>query len=302
MKKLILYPIFFALLFAACDQESPMDTELYPKKVYIVGASDEVIDRDLHIGNNPDTINTSVAVSGSLPTDRDVVVTISEDSSAIANYNRQNLSSDDIQYQWLDESLYSFPPDLTIKAGSVYNTFPIYIEEPGSLHCDSLYMIPLRLNSTSEYELTEEDTVALVRINMVNDYSGLYYVDGRLTNTTNPDDFTEYEMSRNLEATDDGNTVRMYHYNNENKDYRSDYAFKITVDENDSTLTYASWDQFQIYDGGGVYHPSRKLYEFWYEYDKNGEVWRAEGFLYEERESDEARRKLNNWIEEQRAE
>lgn len=301
MKKIILYYILFALLFAACDQESPMDTNLYPRKVYIVGASNEIIDRDVDIGNNPDTISISVAVSGSLPTDKDVVVTIGEDSSAISNYNRRNLSSDDVQYQWLDQSMYSFPFDyLTIEAGDVYNTFPIYIHEPQSLHCDSLYMIPLKINSTSEYELTDEDTVALVRINMVNDFSGLYYVDGRLTNTNNQEDFLKYEMSRVLEATDDGNTVRMFHYNNETEDYISTHAFKITVDENDSTLSYSSWDQFHIYDGGGIYHPSLELYEFWYEYDNNGEVWRAEGFLYRARKSDEEQRILDDWIEEKR--
>lgn len=127
-------------------------------------------------------------------------------------------------------------------------------------------MLAFRLNSTSAYEMSKEDTVALVRINLVNEYSGLYYMDGMLKNTANPDDSLAYVMPRNLVATDDGRTVRMFHYNNEwsegaTNDYRPTHTFKITVNP-DNTLSYATWNKFEIIDGGGVYNPEYKVYDF----------------------------------------
>ena len=297
MKKIIIFSLSLASLLAGCDVESPMDKDLYPQKVYIVGARDKIIDRDIDLGNSPDTIDVSVAVSGSLPLNQNVTVFVAEDSTAIKNYNIRNLSAEAVQYQKPDDAIYSYSSDhLTINAGNVYNTYPVYID-PVTLHCDSLYMLPLRLTSTSAYELND-DSVALVRFNLVNKYSGLYYVKGVLKNTTDPKAYTVYQMARNLVATDNGSTVRMYHYNIETKDYRPSYAFKITVNETDTTLTYSTWDQFVIYDGGGVYYPTLKLYDFWYEYDNNGTRWRAEGYLYKERKTAAEQQILNDWLEE----
>ena len=38
-----------ALLFTACDQEAPMDTDLYPQTAYIVGAHYRIIDEYLDL-------------------------------------------------------------------------------------------------------------------------------------------------------------------------------------------------------------------------------------------------------------
>ena len=299
IKKIIIFSLSIVALFAACEKEdSPMDKDLYPQKVYIVGARDQVINRDVHLGKSIDTISVSVAVSGSRPLSEDVTVTLGENPDEVTLYNERNVSGEDVQYQQPDASIYSYPLDeVTISAGQIYNTYPIYIN-PATLETDSLYMIPLRLTSISEYELPDNDTTVLVKINLTNDYAGIYYVDGMLKNTTDPNDSLVYKTTRNLTATDDGSTVRMFHYNNETDDYFDDYTFKIKVNEADSTLSYATWEQFTIYEGGGTYYPSVRLYDFWYEYDNNGTRWRAEGILYNERKSTEEQYQLDDWLEE----
>lgn len=297
MKKIILFSLFLAMLFTGCNEEAPMDTELYSQKVYIVGNRDQIVDRDVDLGNLPDTINISVAVSGSLTLSKDVTVTIVENPDEVALYNERNVSGEDVQYQTLDSTIYSYPlKEVTIKAGDVYATYPIYIN-PATLQCDSLYMIPLRLNSISDYELSDNDTTVLVRLNLINQYSGLYYVEGTLRNTTNAKDSLIYNTSRNLVATDNGSTVRMYHYNNETDDYLLSHTFKITINS-DYSLSYATWEDFIIYEGGGTYHTDVKLYEFWYEYDKSGTRWRAEGVLYLERETNAEQDILDDWLDE----
>lgn len=30
----------------------------------------------------------------------------------------------------------------------------------------------------------------------------------------------------------------------------------------DNTLTFATWDKFELLDGGGLYHPDMEFYEF----------------------------------------
>lgn len=306
MKKIILFPLFLTILIAGCNVESPIEKDQYPQKVYIVGAKDQIVNRDLDIGKTQDTISISVAVSGSLPSSQDVTVDIKEVPEAITNYDSKNLSTEEVQYRQLNKTLYGFLLDhLTIKAGSVYNTYPIYIK-PATLHCDSLYMLAFQLNSTSAYNLTKDDTVALVKINLMNKYSGLYYVDAVLKNTTNPSDSLVYKMSRTLAATDNGTTVRMYHYANEFhakdiNDYRPTNCLKISVNETNNTLTFTTWDKFKIYEGGGTYIPSLKLYDFWYTYDNNGTKWKAYGYLYKVPETSEAQRIIDNWIEDKRS-
>jgi len=303
MKNIILLPLaLLSFFFVGCDVESSLDKDLYPQQVYIVGATDKIIDRDLNIGNLTDTVSISVSVGGSRPTSQDVTVTLGEDSAAISTYDTKNLSALITQYRKLANDIYTYPStNLTIKAGQVYNTFPIHIKT-STFHCDSLYMIPLKLTSTTAYKLIKTDTVALVRLNMVNEYSGLYYMYGVIRNTTDVKDTVVYKMSRNLLATDNGKTVRMYHYKNEfiqgdNNDYRPSNTFKITVNA-DNTLSFATWQNFEILDGGGKYYPDLKLYDLWYTFNDNGVIRKTVGYLYKSRKTIEAQRLIENWIEE----
>ena len=303
MKNIILLPLaLLSLLFVGCDVESPMSKDLYPQLVYIVGAPDKIIDRDLNIGHLPaDTVSISVAVSGSRPTSQDVTVTLGEDSTAIQTYDTKNLSALVTQYRKLANGIYSYPSTkLTIKAGQVYNTFPIYIK-PTTFHCDSLYMLPLKLTSTSAFKLIQTDTVALVRINMVNNYSGLYNMYGVIRNTTNAKDTVVYKMARNLQATDNGQTVRMYHYKNEFvqgdiTDYRPTYALKMTVNA-DNTLSFATWKDFALIAGGGKYYPNLKLYDFWYTFTEGTVIKKTVGYLYKTRSITAEQRMIDDWIE-----
>lgn len=304
MKNKILLPLaLLSLFFVSCDVQSPNDKDLYAQSVYIVGATDKIVDRDLNIGDTPyDTVSISVAVSGSRPSANDVTVTVGEMDTAITIYNTKNISGTATQYRKIASSVYTYPSkSLTIKAGQTYNTLPIYIK-PASFQCDSLYMLALRLTSTSAYSLVKTDTVALVRLNMVNKYSGLYYMSGVIRNTNNPKDTVIYKMARNLKATDDGNTVRMYHFNNEFQsgdinDYRPTHTFKITVNA-DNSLSLKSWDKFALITGGGTYYPDLKLYSIWYTFtDDKGVVRKTVGYLYKARKTTAEQKVVDDWIE-----
>ena len=294
-----------AFSLVGCDNKIPMEENLYPESVYLVGAKDRIIDRNLNLGYAKDTVYASVAISGSLLTKTDVTVKVREYPSGIEDYNAKERVADDIMYRTLANGIYSIPQeDVVVKAGEVCGTYPIYID-PSTLHIDSLYMLAFKLEETSHFELAKEDTVLLIRLNLMNDYSGLYYMDGTIALQDAPDDAVVYKSPRTLQAVVDGNTVRMYHQKNEwtkgSPDYRPDYCFNITVNS-DNSLKLTSWDKFELIDGGGQYYPDMEGYDLWYTFrDKeDGLLKETKGFVYKERKNDDEVRKINDWMEEHR--
>ena len=301
--KIFMSLLLGAMLLTACDDEAPMERSLYPETVYLVGAKDKIITRELNLGYDQDTVYASVAVSGTLPTEKNVIAEVEQIPEAILRYNDRELGTNDVLYQTLPADIYSIPdPAVTVPAGEPYGTLPIYIE-PATLHVDSLYMIALKLKSTSDFALTKTDTVVLMKFNIVNDYSGLYYMDAIIKDVANPSDSVTYKTSRNLQAVRDGRTVRMYHMQNEwskgATDYRPNYCFNITVND-DNTVSLSTWDKFKILGYEGVYHPDMKVYELWYKFEENGVTKTCRGFLYKERKTDDEQRIINDWMDEHR--
>lgn len=301
--KIFMSLLLGAMLLTACDDEAPMERSLYPETVYLVGAKDKIITRELNLGYDQDTVYASVTVSGTLPTEKNVIAEVEQIPEAILRYNDRELGTNDVLYQNLPADIYSIPdPAVTVPAGEPYGTLPIYIE-PATLHVDSLYMIALKLKSTSDFALTKTDTVVLMKFNIVNDYSGLYYMDAIIKDVANPSDSVTYKTSRNLQAVRDGRTVRMYHMQNEwskgATDYRPNYCFNITVND-DNTVSLSTWDKFKILGYEGVYHPDMRVYELWYKFEENGVTKTCRGFLYKERKTDDEQRIINDWMDEHR--
>lgn len=316
MKK-ILFPILsLAVFMVGCDVKSAMDEDLYPQKVYIKGVGDRIIEVDIDIAQDVDEATISVLVSGSRPSTEAVTATIIEVPESIVAYNFRERAGNQVQYQ--APPSYSFPSDkVTIPKGQIYQTYPIEVGTE-EMHCDSLYMIALQLIDPSAYEVSRErtDSIALVRFHLVNEFSGQYNMNGTIRVDTLGSDALEYLKPRVLTATDDGRTVRMYHFENEaandtdnnpNNDYRRLKTFKFTVNE-DNTLSYDVWQDFQIVDGGGEYNEEMDLFDMWYTYRdsitvnnvREPIIYRTEGFLYKERKTADETRLMLDWIEEQR--
>ncbi|WP_034541688.1 BT_3044 domain-containing protein [Phocaeicola paurosaccharolyticus] len=304
MKKIaILSATLITVLMASCDSKIPMEEALWPESVYLVGAKDKIVDKQLNIGYENDTIYASIAISGSQPTSQDVTISILNVPSMIEQYNKKERGSDDIMYRALHEGIYNFPQENAIvKKGDTYGTYPILIN-PSTLHVDSLYMIALKIDKSSAFDLVKEDTVVLYRLNLMNNYSGQYYMDGIIKSVDNPNDSTVYKLPRTLQAVKDGNTVRMYHQKNEwskgATDYRPKYCFTMTVNS-DNSVTLKTWDQFELISGGGKYYPEMKVYDIWYTFKENGETKKVRGFVYKERENDDQVRLINDWMDENR--
>lgn len=163
-----------ALLASSCEQENPLEGEQYFKQVYIVGAYEVVSKFDVPYGDTPQSTYISVATGGSLNIDQDVDVTLTHHDATIDWYNNKYMLDAPVKYRKLEDAYCDFPSmTTTIKAGQVYSRLPFTIASSG-LHCDSLYALTFKIESVSAYMKHPTDTVLVMNLNFVNDYSGNY--------------------------------------------------------------------------------------------------------------------------------
>lgn len=277
----------FLLTMASCDVENPIETEQYKKQVYLVGAHDRMLQKNLSYGGEQE-IYVSVAVGGSLKTEHDITVTLGEaDKVNIDNYNRKNVAEGDVKYEALPLNWYTIPSKtVTIKAGEQYARIPIRIETD-RIDADKCYTIPLKIVELSDFEVTRDDTVMILNPVMVNNYSGSgvfagksYSVSydgtgneviGSVASTTN--------TNRTLKAIDQY-TVRLFHKVELEKLSNVDKsAYTLKVNPADNTVIITPCKNLEILKGGGVYDPSTHTFSIWYNYKEGGSEYKMEATI-----------------------
>lgn len=283
-KKIFLPAVAFIMATGAaltsCSVENPLDNEQYVKKIYLIGAYDQMQTKE--VSYNDGELYVAVGIGGSLFSSSDVSVTLGLAAQEnIDNYNYKNVVAGDIEYQSLPESWYSMDWTGTIKAGEAYGRIPIKVDA-SKIECDSLYVIPLEIKSVSQYEKVTEDTTLLVSIKMVNDYSGSSTWVGSTIRYENGvpvySSTSSYNTPRTLTAVD-ANTVRLFQRSQiERYSNLASDAYTITVNS-DNTLTIKAWKDMPITDGGGTYEPDKKVFNIWYTTLENGHEYRTEATI-----------------------
>ena len=104
----ILYPILLLLVvLSSCDYESPLDKEQYKKTLYLIGASSNLVTKELAYSSEVQEGFITVGVSGSLLIDGNVDVTLESHNSVIDWYNKKfKFLATDIKYQGLAASAF----------------------------------------------------------------------------------------------------------------------------------------------------------------------------------------------------
>ena len=107
----ILYPILLLLVvLSSCDYESPLDKEQYKKTLYLIGASSNLVTKELAYSSEVQEGFITVGVSGSLLIDGNVDVTLESHNSVIDWYNKKfKFLATDIKYQGLAASAFEVP-------------------------------------------------------------------------------------------------------------------------------------------------------------------------------------------------
>ena len=277
--------IFGAALMglASCESQSdPLEKEQYQKEVYLVGAAQDVQDREISYASDG-SLYVSAAIGGTQFPDQDVQVTIGLASDEKMDlYNYKNFTDDDVKYQTLPTEWYNFPSWTgVIKAGDVYCRIPLTINTE-KIHPDSLYVIPLKVVSTSAYSAVQKDTVLLLHPKMINDYSGSYTFEGTTWQLKNGEKVnstasatTTIRTAKALNAS----TIRLFQKVVLEKIVNvAENTYNIRVNA-DNTLTITGYDKLAITDGGGTYDPEALVFTFWYTYTEGGKEYRTEATL-----------------------
>lgn len=275
---------FVVLLISACVDD-PLNDEQYTNLVTLIGTQDEVQEKKVKYGSQGDFF-VSVYCGGTLPPEKDVTVSLVQaHKSNIDNYNYKNVLAGEIKYQPLPEEWYEIPSYKgVIQAGERYARIPVRIL-PDKIDTDSLYLISLKLLSATPYQVNEKaDTVLLVKVKMINDYSGNYTMEGS-EYSVNEDGTLDslsvlpLNVSRSLTAVNK-NMVRFYHKNtNEKLSELKENGIIMEVDELTGKVKVQPWDKLPIVPDSGngtykveynVYNNRTRTFSIEYRYTNNG--------------------------------
>jgi len=280
-------------LFSGCEKIDPLAGEQYFKQLYIVGASSIVSSFNVPYRSNPSDAYISIAVGGSLNIPRDVTVTVSHYDQAIDWYNDKYMIDAPVRYQALAMANYDVPSmSTTVRSGERYARLPFTVATQG-LHCDSLYAVTFRIDAVSDHEKTKTDTVLILNLALVNDYSGSYQMDVTRTAMNLAGGAWEKGASTTLSATRtlravDPNTVRFF--NEARVEVRGGYAshedyfdaikkhcvtFAHTSNGN---FAIAAWDELDIADPGSCAYENG-TFTYVYDYMDGNTRYRMEGTL-----------------------
>ncbi|MDR1222206.1 MAG: DUF4361 domain-containing protein [Tannerella sp.] len=175
MKKylIILLMVAGAILYSSCDRDELFEREQY-KPVFALLSDDGfnifAEEHDLELEESPGFI--SAVCGGTLPTEKDINITVAEDESLLLQYNLRNFDVEESKYaRWLPRNSYDIENySITIPAGERIGLMPLKIRANG-LSPDTIYFIPLRVDRFSSYELNSTKSTVLYRVFMKNYYA-----------------------------------------------------------------------------------------------------------------------------------
>lgn len=170
--KYILAGICICLL-AACE-DNLLEEEQYQKIIYLQSGDDNIFEYSHAVNDSITRGYLTVGSGGTMPLEESVTVTLELDSAGLNQYNQRRF---DIEYEkyahFLDASRFVLPSyEVVLKANEPNATtfFPIEVDANG-LSPDTVYMVPLKIKSVSNYEVNQEKASVLYKIALMNKYS-----------------------------------------------------------------------------------------------------------------------------------
>jgi hypothetical protein len=172
----IMTAIALAALWTGCSNESMYDKEMYHPVVYLLGSGDlNIYTVVIPFKESEAKTYVSVGCGGSKSNPEAVTVVLEQDNTDLFDrYNRVNFDIDTPKFaRLLPQSRYEIPSySVTLPALSPdpYANVLVYVDQQG-LSPDSVYFIPLAIQSVSRYETNPDKSNLLLRVAVINDYA-----------------------------------------------------------------------------------------------------------------------------------
>ncbi|MCI7287751.1 MAG: DUF4361 domain-containing protein [Parabacteroides sp.] len=182
------------ILLVGCNETDRFEKEQYEKIISALSETDYAFPVTHMMTGEPSIGYVSALLSGTTPDNEDIYVEFEKDTAALLNYNILNFDLDTTKYaKELGPDHYKISDyKAVIKAGDPLGTMSMEII-PEGLSPDSIYMIPLKIKSTSKYTVNEELKTVLYRVMLENEYAS-------------QEDQTTYFM-KGSELKDDGTEI-----------------------------------------------------------------------------------------------
>jgi hypothetical protein len=162
-----------SVMICSCDRDELFEREQY-KNVFALLSDDGfnifAEEHNLELSESPGFV--SAVCGGSLPTEKDIDMTIVDDENLLLQYNRSNFDVDESKYaRWLPRDKYNIADyNITIPAGERTGLMSVKVY-PSGLSPDSVYFIPLRVDRFTAYELNPQKSNVLYRVFLKNYYA-----------------------------------------------------------------------------------------------------------------------------------
>lgn len=169
------------MAMAGCNEDAQFEGELYKKVIYLLSNNDYTFQSVFELGKES-TGYVSICCGGTEHINADVTVELEPDDEILAQYNKINYDIEEDKFaKVLDPEKYNIPSFKTVLTADNednYALLPITVN-PDGLSPDSSYMIPLRIKSTSNYEINTDKQSVLFQVIIKNKYatmeSATYY-------------------------------------------------------------------------------------------------------------------------------
>ena len=178
-----------ALVFTSCNNEAIYKDEHYKVQVYLLSEANNIYETSYTLNEYDPVRYVSVGCGGSNTNGKDIVVTLEPYNAMLDKYNSLNYDYEDEYAKLLPANKYvigSYSVTIPAYSGYHYARLPVIVY-PKNLSPDSMYFIPLKIKTVSEYEVNEDKQDVLFRVAIENDYAKQipptnYSKSGTLTN------------------------------------------------------------------------------------------------------------------------
>ena len=177
--------ITLSLGVCSCNRDEVFEKEQYKNVFALISGSSNISEKYHWLGEES-TGYIAASCGGTNPTQTDIVVSLVEDQSLIDHYNTTNYDVDIARYaRPLPKDKYDIDSyRFTIPAGEIGGRLPVRFR-PDGLSPDSTYLVALRVDSHSTYELNPGKNFVLYSVKIKNywargDGSTIYTMKGKI--------------------------------------------------------------------------------------------------------------------------
>ena len=180
-----------ALSIAGCNTDIIYQEEQYKTLVYLLSGSENVFAASYSLNKEEPVRYITIGTGGSNTNEKDITVTLEPNPVMLDKFNSLNYNYQSEYARLLSADRYTIDSySVTLPANSDYHyaRMPVKVRALG-LSPDSIYFIPLKIKSVSNYDVNPEKSDVLFRVAIENDYAEqlvpTYYAkSGTMTNPT----------------------------------------------------------------------------------------------------------------------